>query len=294
MLRPRPADRLPALLVMGALAVACALLIAVGVTPARVTAHEILGPPRGPGEAAFVAAHRGGAVTAPENTLPAVRAALEQGLGYVEVDLALTADGHAVLMHDDRVDRTTDGTGPIAELTLAQVRSLDAGSWLSADHAGTSVPTVEEFLDVLAALDGRAILDLKGEWTAPAAAALVDQLAARGLERAVAVASFDARTLAQVQARSLVVSRLIILRRLPADIVQAAVEVGARGILVSGKTLLARPDIVDDVHAAGLRILVYTLNSDRQWDAAVSLGVDGIITDEPALLDSWQRTLARG
>ncbi|MGB4776998.1 glycerophosphodiester phosphodiesterase [Microbacterium sp.] len=288
----RTADRLPALLIVTALAVASIVIALVGVAPARVSAAELMGAERTPGEASFIAAHRGGSSMAPENTLPAVRAALVSGFGYVEVDLSLTADGVAVLMHDRTVNRTTDGEGSLASLTLAAVRTLDAGGWYSAAFAGTPVPTASEFLDVLAQLDGRAILDLKGVWTPEAADDLVGELAARGLERRVAVASFDARALAYVQARSDVIPRLLILKTLPTDIVPAALAVGARGVVVGRGALQARPEVVDELHEAGLRVVAYTLNSDRQWDAATSLGVDGIVTDDPGLLDHWQRGLA--
>lgn len=294
MLHPQTAERLPALLMICALAVVGIVIAATGVAPTRVSAQELLGAERDPGESAFIAGHRGGAAIAPENTLPAVRAAVARGFDYVEVDLALTVDGHAVLMHDATVDRTTDGTGRLADLTLAQVRELDAGSWLSDEFTGTRVPSADELLDVLVAGHTRAILDLKGVWTADAASALVDAVTARGLERRVAVASFDARTLAHIQARSSVISRLVILKKLPADVTEAALQVGARGVVVDRRALVQRPEVVDELHAASLRVVVYTLNSDRQWDAVTGLGVDGIVTDEPALLDEWQRGAAAG
>lgn len=289
---PRTADRLPALLIVCALAVISLVIGALGVTPARVSAQELLGAARVPGEAAFIAGHRGGSTTAPENTIPAVRSALAQGFDYVEVDLALTSDGYAVLMHDRTVDRTTNGSGRIADLALSQVRELDAGAWFSAEFAGTRVPTSSELLDTLSERHGRAILDLKGGWTSAAAVSLVDDIAAHGLERRVAIASFDARTLAYVEARSSVISRLAILKKLPTDVVEAALQVGARGVVVDRRAVAARPEIVDELHAAGLRVIVYTLNTDRQWNAVTELGVDGIVTDDPGLLESWQRGLA--
>lgn len=287
-------DGLSALLIVCALVVVSVVIGAMGVAPSRVTAEELLGAARDPGDAAFIAGHRGGTTTAPENTMPAVREALRAGFDYVEVDLALTADGHAVLMHDSTVDRTTDGHGPVAALTLDEVRRLDAGSWFAAEFAGTPVPTAEEFLDVLAAEGGRAILDLKGAWTAEAAADLVEGLAVRDLDRVVAVASFDARTLAYVQVRSDVVTRLISLRRLPHDTAQAVRQVGARGILVGRATLEAHPEVIDELHAEGLRVIVYTLNSDTQWGRVTDLGVDGIVTDDAGLLHTWQQTVASG
>jgi glycerophosphoryl diester phosphodiesterase len=288
----RTRDRTHALLVVCVLAAASLVIAFLGASPARVSATELLGDPRTPGEAAFIASHRGGGATAPENTLPAIAAALAGGFGYVEVDVALTVDGHPVLMHDRKVDRTTDGTGRLADLTLAEVRELDAGSWFDPAYAGTRVPTLAEFLDVLAAEGGRAIIELKGTWDAAAVARAMDEIAVRDLERSIALASFDARTLALCAAESEVVSRLLILKHLPQDVVTAAEQAGVRGIVASRKAVLARPEVVDEIHAAGARIVVYTLNEDAQWDAVTALGVDGIVTDDPHLLSEWQEAYA--
>jgi glycerophosphoryl diester phosphodiesterase len=82
------------------------------------------------------------------------------------------------------------------------------------------------------------------------------------------------------------------LKNVPDDVVRAAAEAGVRGILVARKAVLARPAIVDEVHAAGVRIVVYTLNRDTQWDAVTALGVDGIVTDDPGTLSQWQQAIA--
>lgn len=289
----RAGDRIHALCAMCLLAAASLVIAFLGATPARVSSRELLGDERTPGQAAFIASHRGGAATAPENTLPAITAALAAGFDYVEVDVALTADRQPVLMHDKTVDRTTDGHGRLADLTLAAVRALDAGSWFDADYAGTPVPTLAEFLDALVAADGRAIVELKGEWDAAAADAAVAEVVARGLEARIAFASFDARTLALAAAGSDVLSQLLILKQLPSDVASAVAEAGARGVVVSRKAVLARPGIVEELHAAGARVVVYTLNDDAQWDAVTALGVDGIVTDDPHTLSEWQSASAR-
>ena len=103
-------------------------------------APYMIGALRSPGEPAFVAGHRGDRADAPENTLPAFEAAFAGGLEFVETDVQLTADGFPVLLHDPTVDRTTDGTGAVADLTLAQVQALDAGSWFGAEFAGHPHP----------------------------------------------------------------------------------------------------------------------------------------------------------
>ena len=288
----RPRDRIHALLVVCVLAVASLVIAFLSASPARVSATELLGDPRTPGDAAFIASHRGGGATAPENTIPAISAALDDGFGYVEVDVALTSDGHAVLMHDAKVDRTTDGTGRLASLTLAEVRALDAGSWFDPQFAGTRVPTLAEFLDLLAQSGGRGIIELKGAWDAAGIARALDEVSARDLERRIAIASFDARTLALSAAASEVVPRLLILKHLPKDVVTATEQAGVRGILVDRKAILARPEVVDALHAVGARVVVYTLNKDVQWDAVTALGVDGIVTDDPRTLSAWQSASA--
>lgn len=287
-------DRLHALLIVCVLAVASLVIAFLGATPARVSATELLGAARAAGDEAFIASHRGGGATAPENTLPAISAALAGGFDYVEVDVALTADRQAVLMHDATVDRTTDGSGRLSDLTLAQVQSLDAGSWFAPEYTGTRVPTFAEFLDVLASSGNRAIVELKGEWDAAAVESAVTEVAARNLERRIALSSFDARTLAMAGAASTVLPRLFILRHLPDDVVRAATEASVRGLIVDRRALLERPEVVDELHAAGIRVVVYTLNSDTQWDAVTALGVDGIVTDDPATLSMWQQGVADG
>ncbi|MET0780433.1 MAG: glycerophosphodiester phosphodiesterase family protein [Microbacterium sp.] len=285
-------NRLQALFIVCVLAIASLIIAFIGATPARVSATELLGATRAAGEEAFIASHRGGGATAPENTLPAISAALAAGFDYVEVDVALTSDRHPVLMHDATVDRTTDGHGRLSSLTLAQVQELDAGSWFHEQYAGTRVPTFAEFLDVLEASGHRAIVELKGEWDAAAVEAVVAEVAARNLERRIAVSSFDAGTLAMAGAASSVLPRLFILRQLPEDVVRAATEATVRGIVVDRRALLDRPEVVDELHAAGIRVVVYTLNSDTQWDAVTALGVDGIVTDDPATLSMWQQGVA--
>ena len=98
---------------------------------------------------AVVVAHRGYSAVAPENTLAAFRAAIEAGAPAAECDVYCTSDGHVVLLHDNTVDRTTDGTGPITGMTLEQVKQLDAGSWKGEQYKGEPVPTLAETLELV-------------------------------------------------------------------------------------------------------------------------------------------------
>src|SRR5436309_263912 len=115
---------------------------------------------RTPGAPPFIVAHRGASALAPENTLAAFRRALEAGAPAVECDVHLTADGAPIVIHDARVDRTTNGTGEVASLTLAALRALDAGGWFDPRFAGERLPTLEETL-AIAAGRSRVFVELK-------------------------------------------------------------------------------------------------------------------------------------
>lgn len=97
----------------------------------------------------LIAAHRGMRFQAPENTLPALTLAIDRGADMIEVDVQRTRDGVAVLMHDATVDRTTSGSGRVCDLSLDQVRALDAGSWVGPQFVGVGVPTLHEALVAL-------------------------------------------------------------------------------------------------------------------------------------------------
>lgn len=97
----------------------------------------------------YVAGHRGLSARYPENTMPSFRAALEAGLDMIELDVHRTKDGQLIVMHDHTVDRTTDGTGPIAEKTLEEIKALDAGGWFSGEFRGERVPTLREFMELV-------------------------------------------------------------------------------------------------------------------------------------------------
>ena len=260
----------------------------------RVYATNMMGALRAPGEPAFVAGHRGDRAHAPENTLPAIEAALASGLEFVETDVQLSADGVPVLMHDETVDRTTNGTGAVADLTLAELRALDAGSWYGAEFAGVQVPLFTEFLDALADSRKKAIVELKGYWRPDDIRGLLSAIYLRGVQNRIVFGSFNLTTVAHLADAAPAIPRIIIKRDLPADPVGLADYYGAIAILTTPTSLEADPDAVARMHDAGLGVLVYTLNSEKRWSEALAYGVDGIVTDKPSKLDGWIAKTAPG
>ena len=289
------AVRLPArTLSITLIGVALVALLILNASPARVHAESVFGTLRSPGQAALIAGHRGDRSVAPENTMPALQGALDSTLDFVETDLQLTADGVPVLIHDETVDRTTNGTGAVADLTFAQLRALDAGSWYSPEFAGAVVPSLDEFLGIFATSAKQALLELKGYWTEDQVRLVVGKLAASGASHRVTFASFDFTTIMNLRTVAPQIPRVIIQRLLPADPVGLAEHFHAIAILTSADAVEANPDAVADMHDAGLGLLLYTLNSKERWSEALALGVDGIVTDRPSNLDEWLAETAPG
>lgn len=277
--------------------VTLAAVLVLVLVPDAVQAYapNMIGALREPGEPAFVAAHRGDRAEAPENTLPAFESAFAGGSAVVETDVQLTADGYAVLLHDDTVDRTTDGTGAVADLTLAEVAELDAGSWFGDEFAGTRVPQLGDFLDLLAGHSGaKALVELKEYWSRDDIRSILDDVYARGVQNRVVFASFHLGTIANLGDVAGAIPRVIIRRDLPADPVGLVRFYGAIAIMTSPWSLETYPDAVTDMHDAGFGVLVYTLNSEKRWVEATSYGVDGIVTDDPSELDDWIAATAPG
>ncbi|QNO38591.1 hypothetical protein H4J02_06215 [Protaetiibacter sp. SSC-01] len=287
-----PARRMVASAVVILALVAVLLLVPDAV---RVYATNMMGSLRAPGEPAFIAGHRGDRAHGPENTMPALQKALQSRLEFVETDVRLTADGVPVLIHDDTVDRTTDGTGAVADLRLEQVRALDAGAWYGPEFAGTRVPLFDEFLDSLAVhRSKKALVELKGHWGPEGLRTVLDAIYLRGVQNRVVFASFNLTTVARLADTAPAIPRVIIKRDLPEDPVGLAQYYGAIAIITTPNSLESDPEAVARMHEAGLGVLVYTLNSEKRWSEALAYGVDGIITDRPSKLDGWIAATAPG
>ena len=151
------------------------------------------GAPRG----CLAIAHRGASSYAPENTLAAFDLALTMGARHLELDVELTSDGHVVVIHDDTLDRTTDGSGPVTARTLAELRRLDAGRWFGPAFAGERIPTYE---DVLERYRGRAHLHTEIKGRAPELSRrTVDLIRGARMTADVTITSFQRARLEEVR-----------------------------------------------------------------------------------------------
>lgn len=145
--------------------------------------------------------HRGYSAGAPENTLPAYILSKQKGFEYAECDVAFTSDGVAVLMHDDTIDRTSNGSGNVSSLTYEQLLTYDFGSWFSAEYTGTKIPTFEEFIKLCKQIGLHPYIELKssGNYTQAQITSIVDMVKANGMRGKVTYISFNADFLGYVK-----------------------------------------------------------------------------------------------
>src|SRR5438270_12822926 len=112
-------------------------------------------------QAPIIIAHRGGSAEAPENTMAAFRHAIDIGMRFVELDVQMSREGELVVMHDETVDRTNDGTGAIHDMTLEELRNLDAGSWFGPQFVGEKIPMLREVLELCMGAGVGVVIELK-------------------------------------------------------------------------------------------------------------------------------------
>ena len=212
--------------------------------------------------------HRGAAGHAPENTLAAIQKGIALGVDFVELDVRRTADGGLVILHDATVNRTTDGKGRDDRLSLRDIEKLDAGN-------GEHVPTLEEVLKIAAGKAGL-MLELKAEGVAQQT---VESVREAGFKNSVIYASFLHDELKHVRTIDPEASLMVLFGGLSRATVSRAVKYGSSHVgLRHDKATRA---LVDSFHRADLLVFVYTANTPRDIQHALSLGVDGVISNFP-------------
>ena len=221
---------------------------------------------------------------APENTLASFRKGVELGASMLELDVHLSADGELVVIHDETVDRTTDGTGAVGAMTAAEIRRLDAGSWYGPAFAGERVPLLGEVLDWAR---GRAnlVIELKlgPVWYDGIEERLVAVLREHGATADVLVISADHPAVRQVKELEPTVKTAIMYGGRLIDPVGTARGAGADGVRPAHWSLTAAD--VEALHAAGLAVIPWTVNDEPSMRRMVALAVDGMSSNYPELLE---------
>jgi glycerophosphoryl diester phosphodiesterase len=228
----------------------------------------------------FRCAHRGASGRAPENTLAAFRLAMEMGAEMCELDVQQTADDRLVVMHDDTLERTTNGKGNVWEMTLAELQRYDAGSWFAARFAGEKLPALEE---VVALVRGKMQLNIEAKMHGherDIESLIVGAIRREKLENECVVTSFDWKAAERIKtlAPDLKVGYIFGWKQFSEEVFDGPFDLLSAHYSLVDASFLAR------AHAAGKKVHVWTVNYKWLMRRLRNLGVDGIITNYPERL----------
>ncbi len=229
-------------------------------------------------------AHRGASLECPENTMLAFRRAIEQGVDYIETDVQLTRDGEIVIMHDETLDRTTNSSGLVRDYTFAQLQGLDAGS-------GEHVPALRELLELARAGHIRLCIEVKGqdaEESVEICQAVVSLVQQQDFIGRSVVTSFFPQTLRR--AKMLEPHLSLLLDPSPQDGSLSPEEIceqtlAADANIISYDFHLVTPEIIREAELRGLALWPWAPNTPGEIQQLLSLGVSGIMTDCPKVLN---------
>lgn len=233
----------------------------------------------------IIFAHRGASAHAPENTLASFELAIAQQADAVELDVKLSADGHVIVIHDSTVDRTTDGKGKVSDLTLTQLKALDAGSFFSPSFAGERIPTLDE---VFEAMGKRTFINIELKNYTTRRDDLVEAVCMlvkkHQMQKRVMFSSFFPSALSKTRNYLPDVPRGLLA-------LSGLLGVWARSFgFTFGKYDALHPNLkgftpqdVDRVHRLKRRVHVYTVNHEEDMRRLFKWGVDGIFSDDPQL-----------
>jgi glycerophosphoryl diester phosphodiesterase len=237
----------------------------------------------------LVVAHRGSSGSAPENTVAAFQLALESGADIIECDIRLTRDEEVVIFHDRTLNRTTNGSGPVQDKTLKELKSLDAGSWFSSKFKGEGIPTLSEALQFL---DGRAFLNIELKADASDHQTnvhlenrVLETVRDAQAEHRILVASFNHRLMREIKARHPELTTAVIYKAVrdfasrPSRLVSRS---GAEAF-VCGRWWLRRK-LLEDLQVHHIPLFVYTVNREHDVERMIRLRVNGVITNFPDMV----------
>jgi glycerophosphoryl diester phosphodiesterase len=235
-------------------------------------------------------AHRGGASLAPENTISAIRKASTLNCSLIELDIQRTADNVLILMHDDTVNRTTNGSGKVSTLTWEQIHALDAGSYFSSEFIGEPVPKLEDALDLLKSLALIPVLEVKNPKLYPGIEhQLIDSLRRKDTVDRVVIISFDHSWL---DTFSLLAPEITTGSLWWWPVPRAQQPSSTKVISTFWMSVLIDPSLVWRLHKQGYEVWVWTVDNIRLIRLLFSLGVDRVTTNNPNLSTTFIRNSA--
>lgn len=229
-----------------------------------------------------VIAHRGFSGAAPENTIAAVRAAIEIQADMVEIDVTLTSDGHIVVIHDETLDRTTNGSGRVSDFTRAELQQLDAGAWFAPSFAGERIPSLDAVLDEV---EGRILInvEIKSEAVDRGIVAKVASAIQRwGMIDQVVISSFSPKALQEMNSIAPEIRTAVLYNtefHKGRDAVEIVTDLGASVFNIKRQRLTRK--MLRRCRQHDIPVGIYTVNEPRRMRRLVKKGIGAIFTDHP-------------
>lgn len=225
-------------------------------------------------------AHRGSSGTHPENTLAAFRAAAALPIDGVEIDVHLTKDGEVVVIHDEKINRTTNGKGYVKDMTLEELQQYDAGSWFSEEWGGERVPTLDEVLEIYEGTSHRLNIEIKSDIFPYDG--LVEKVLTiannRGMADRLLLSSFNHEDVRHI-CRETEVKSAVLASQIYVDIYDYARVIGTKQVHVSLPGAFRK--MTTDALIKGAIVYVYTVNKLEYAEQLKQIGIHGIFTDYP-------------
>lgn len=232
-----------------------------------------------------VIAHRGGRKWAPENTMSAFKRSLEAHVDGVELDVQRCASGELVVFHDYDLLRTTNGVGAVSYATLLELKRLSAGSWFDERFSDQRIPELSEVLNLI---DGKLTLNIEIKNTPHEYPGIEDDVLAMLdgyiYREKIIISSFDHRILQRLSTKT-DMKLALLATGIFFDLKAYCRKIGATYWHPCFGSLTAQA--VKEAHEAGLIVNTWTLNDQRDWSNAIEMGIEGIVTDDPANLISF-------
>lgn len=229
-------------------------------------------------------AHRGASGYAPENTLAAFDKAVEMQADYIEIDVQLSKDDLPVVIHDDTLDRTTNGTGNISAHTFQELRSLDAGSWFDKDYAGEKIPSLNEVLEMYGEKIN-ILIELKSPELYPGVEEKVAEALAKyklDTSNNIVIQSFNHPSVIKSAELLPEITHGVLAGENYKNVTdQQLQEFAAYAEYFNPNLKIVSSELVDNVHQAGMKISPYTIKTKAEAERIYKFGVDGLITDYP-------------
>lgn len=225
-----------------------------------------------------ITAHRGSSLEAPENTLSALKNAIENGADYAEIDIQLTKDNQIILLHDETFERTTGNTSRPDELSLVDIKSLDAGTWFSSDFSEEKIPTLQEVMDLSKGIL-KLNIEVKGSKHSPGIIKeLIEVIELNDYEDSCVITSLVYEDLEAIESLRPDLKTGYIMFVAIGDLEKLDVD------FYSVEETNVTESFVSKAHSSGREVHVWTINDETSMGSMLDLGVDNIITDNEALL----------